>query len=81
MANISAVQATHGIGINKMQLIKIWVVSKELASKPLRIVQNYVSIMLKTAYFGNSPLTIECYGTEGLTVSSSMIPYRPRKHS
>ena len=34
-ANISAVQASHGKGVNKIQLSKIWVVSAELASKAI----------------------------------------------
>ena len=32
-ANISAVQATSGKGLNKIQLSKIWIVSEELGSK------------------------------------------------
>ena len=34
-ANIRTIQATHGKGVNKNQLSKIWVVSEELASKAI----------------------------------------------
>ena len=57
-ANISAVQATRGKGVNKIHLSKIWVVSEELVSKSIekstQLCKHHADNILSRKFFTNN---------------------------